>query len=358
MLIVSAEAGAGNRRAHQCKKGEHLMRVSSIFTRNRLPIAAILAIAILAVVSAWVVADSRDVIRVSYNPIPLNIPTILMRDRLLQSEMDSVGVEVEWVSGLLKGSLMTEAMATGDLDIASVMGGTSALVSHTGGRDICIVAGFSRAPGGFGIVVRPESPIKSVADLRGKTVVGPIGTEVHYLLAKALQEAGLSLRDVEFRNDLVPNAVNYVLSGSADAALVVEPTMSIHAAKGNVRVLRTGEGLMSGATYVAVRREFLEDHPEVVKRYLRAQVKAIELMMSMGDDVYALASAELGIPESIVAQVASKYAFDASLSAQAIADLQGLSHFLLEAGLIRVSADVSSLVDTTLLQEVLSESGQ
>lgn len=334
------------------------MRIPSIFTFSRLRVAAILAVAILAAVSMWVVADSPDVVRVSYNPIPLNIPTVLMHDSLLQSEMDSVGVRVEWISGLLKGSLMTEAMATGHLDIASVMGGTSALVSHAGGRDICIVAGFSQAPGGFGIVVKPDSSIKSVADLKGKTVVGPIGTEVHYLLAKALKEAGLSLRDVEFRNDLVPNAVNYVLSGSADAALVVEPTMSIHVDQGNVRVLRTGEGLMSGATYVAVRRAFLEDHPEIVKQYLRAQVKAIELMMSMGDDVYAVASGELGISESIVAEVASKYVFDVSLSEQAIADLQDMSEFLLEAGLIRVPADVLSLVDTTLLQEILGESGQ
>jgi len=329
----------------------------SVFEKGARCSGAVLVIAVLLASAALIVtaAGDRDVLRVSYNPIPLNIPTILMHKGLLQDRMDGLGVKVEWISGLLKGSLMTESMAAGELDIASVMGGTSAVVSFAGGRDIVVVAGYSRASQGFGIVVRPDSPIRSVADLKGKTVVGPIGTEVHYLLAKALQEVGLSLKDVRFKNDLVPNAVSYVINGDADAALVVEPTMSVYEYQGKVRILRTGEGLMPGATFVAVRGPFLREHPEIVIEYLCSQVQAIEQMKSMGKEALQLAAEELDMPLAVIERVAQKYEFSANLDAEAIEDLQGIADFLFDEGLIRTQIDVTSMLDTSLLEQVLQQ---
>jgi len=329
----------------------------SVFEKGARCSGAVLVIAVLLASAALIVtaAGDRDLLRVSYNPIPLNIPTILMHKGLLQDRMDGLGVKVEWISGLLKGSLMTESMASGELDIASVMGGTSAVVSFAGGRDIVVVAGYSRASQGFGIVVRPDSPIRSVADLKGKTVVGPIGTEVHYLLAKALQEVGLSLKDVRFKNDLVPNAVSYVINGDADAALVVEPTMSVYEYQGKVRILRTGEGLMPGATFVAVRGPFLREHPEIVIEYLRSQVQAIEQMKSMGKEALQLAAEELDMPLAVIERVAQKYEFSANLDAEAIEDLQGIADFLFDEGLIRTQIDVTSMLDTSLLEQVLQQ---
>lgn len=319
----------------------------------RLGVTALIVVLLVAIPLISVAIGNRDALRVTYNPIPFNAPTILMHKDLLQDRMDELGVEVEWISGLLKGSLMTESMASGELDIASVMGGTSAIVSYAGGRDITIVGGYSRAPQGFGIVVRPDSPIESVADLKGRTVVGPVGTEVHYLLAKALEEEGLSLQDIELRNDLVPNAISYVINGSADAALAVEPTMSVHEYQGKVRVLRTGEGLMPGATFVAVRGSFLQEHPDIVAEYLRAQTEAMEQIQSMGDDVLTLASNELDMPLPVIERVAPKYTFDTALDSRAIKDLQDVADFLFQEGLIRNEVDVSSMVDTSLLDKEL-----
>lgn len=328
-------------------------------SKNARTLAVVLVLALLAAIPLISAAtDSRNSLRVTYNPIPFNAPTILMHRGMLQDRMDALGIQVEWISGLLKGSLMTESMASGELDIASVMGGTSAVVSYAGGRDIVIVGGYSRAPQGFGIVVRPDSPIETVADLKGKTVVGPVGTEVHFLLARALEEAGLSLRDIELRNDLVPNAISYVINGSADAALAVEPMMSVYEHQGKVRVLRTGEGLMPGATFVAVRGSFLRDRPDVVVQYLRAQIEAIQDIESMGDEVLALAADELDMPQPVIERVAQKYTFSAELDSQAIADLKNVADFLFQEGLIRNKVDVRSMVDTSLLEEALSSEGR
>lgn len=324
-------------------------------TRHRI-VATILAAAVLTSFLGIAQAGGASIrLRVTYNPIPFNAPTILMHRQVLQERMDALGVEVEWVSGLLKGSLMTESMAAGELDIASVMGGTSAVVSYAGGRDIVLVAGYSRAPQGFGIAVRPDSPIQEVADLKGKTVVGPVGTEVHYLLARALEEAGLSLKDVELRNDLVPNTISYVMSGSADAALVVEPAMSAYEHQGKIRVLRTGEGLMPGATFVAVRGSFLREHPDVVLEYLRAQIEAVEQVRRMGAEIHPLAAEELDMPLPVIERVAQKYTFDVDLGPQAISDLQRVADFLHDQGLIRRAVDVREMIDPALLEAVRGE---
>lgn len=310
-----------------------------------------LVVALLAG-SGMACAQSGPVrLRVSYNPVPFNAPTILMRQGLLEERLSPMGIQVEWVGGLLKGSLMTESMAAGELDIASVMGGTSAIVSFAGGRDIVLVAGYSRAPRGFGIVVRADSPIASVADLKGKVVVGPAGTEVHYLLARALEEAGLTLDDVQFLNDLVPNAINYVINGHADAALAVEPTMSAFESQGRVRVLRTGEGLMPGATFVAVRGQFLRDHPEVVVEYLRAQEAAAARAQDLDAGLLELAAAELDLPLPVVERVAAKYRFSSELDLGALEDLQAVADFLFERGLIARKIDVSAMIDRSLLDE-------
>jgi sulfonate transport system substrate-binding protein len=62
--------------------------------------------------------------------------------------------------------------------------------------------------------------IKTVADLKGKTVAGPKGTLLHHLLFVALKKEGLKPADMTFVNMGIPQAQAALISGSIDAALI------------------------------------------------------------------------------------------------------------------------------------------
>ena len=139
---------------------------------------------------------------VTYNPMPLNVPSIVMKDQgFLEEAMAELGLELEY-KPFMAGYLMTEAMAAGELDIAAVMGGTSTITSYAGGRELQIFAAYGQAPAGFALVTKAGSVLNNVKDLKGKAVGLPVGTETHLLLAKALEEAGLEFKDIQVANML------------------------------------------------------------------------------------------------------------------------------------------------------------
>ena len=81
----------------------------------------------------------REQLVVTYNPMPLNVPSIVMKDQgFLEEALAELGLEVEYKQ-FLAGYLMTEAMAAGELDIAAVMGGTSTITSYAGGRELQVL---------------------------------------------------------------------------------------------------------------------------------------------------------------------------------------------------------------------------
>ena len=210
-------------------------------------------------------AMAAEKLTVSYNPMPLNVPSIVMKEMgFLEESMGELGVEVEYKS-FLAGYQMTEAMAAGELDIAPVMGGTSTITSYAGGRDLQVFAAYGQAPAGFAIAVKADS--RESPRMEGRTVGVPVGTEAHYLLGKALEEAGLELKEVQTANMLVPDAVTALMAGHIDAAAVVEPVLSRLQTAGQIRVLRDGVGLMPGLTVMTARRDILEQRPDIMAAF-------------------------------------------------------------------------------------------
>jgi sulfonate transport system substrate-binding protein len=289
---------------------------------------------------------------VSYNPMPLNVPSIVMKEKgFLEEAAGGLGLEVEYKE-FLAGYQMTEAMAAGELDIAAVMGGTSTITSYAGGREVQIFAAYGQSPAGFAVVTKSDSPLKSVQDLNGKAVGVPVGTEAHFLLAKALEEAGLGLGDIQVVNMLVPDAVTALIAGHIDAAVIVEPVLSKLQTQGKVVVLRDGVGLMPGLTVMTVRREVKEKLPEVVAAYLRAHVRSLQFMEQEVEETVELVAKETKLPVELVERIMTKYSFSPEIDPELLAGLEGTASFLEQIGVIKESIDIEGLVDTTILDEL------
>jgi sulfonate transport system substrate-binding protein len=317
--------------------------------RHGIVLIAVL-VALLTLSGSPVMGAGR--LTVSYNPMPLNVPSIVMKEKgFLEEATAELGLEVEY-KAFLAGYQMTEAMAAGELDIAAVMGGTSTITSYAGGRELQIFAAYGQSPAGFAVVTTSDGPVATMQDLIGKTVAVPAGTEAHFLLAKALEEADLTLKDIQVANMLVPDAVTALMAGHVDVAVVVEPVLSRLQTQGKVIVLRDGVGLMPGLTVMTVRRELKEEKPEVVAAFLKAHIRSLKFMEEEPEETVELVAKETKLPSELVRQIMTKYTFSPYIGPDLLAGLERTALFLQQVGVIREAIDMEGLVDTTILDEL------
>ena len=281
-------------------------------------------------------------LKVTYVKQPLNIPSIV--DKANQTivkgfEIDGTKVTFPEISS---GAKQTEALAAGSLDIASCLGGTSAILAASNGADVKVVGIYSRAPKAFNIMVK-DPAIKTAADLKGKRVAGPKGTILHQILAAALVKEKLTLKDVEFRSIGIPAAVNALLSGEADAALVAGADV-LRAQKAGAHILANGEGLVNATIVVGVGGKFLKEHPEAVKKYMTLHQENIEFMKKNPEKAFEFTAKETGLSIEDVKLMAPWYDFSTAITEKDIKDLEETQAFLLANDMQKKKIDIKSML--------------
>ena len=273
---------------------------------------------------------------------PLNVPSIVEKKLgLLEKEFAKDKIAVQYPE-ITVGSKQTEAMAAGSLDFAHALGGTSAILAAANGVDLKIIAIYSRAPKAF-VVLTKGDKIQKVSDLKGKKVAGPKGTILHQLILAALAKEGLKPDDIQFISMDLPSSAAALMNGSVDAALSAGPD-AIRAEKAGARVLTTGEGLVEATIVTAVRGEFLQKHPDLVKRFLKTHTAAIEHMRSKPDEVLAMTAAETGLPAETVKLMLPLYDFSPTIKPSDIAELKRTQDFLLQNGMLKKSIEIEKML--------------
>ena len=281
-------------------------------------------------------------ISLTYVKAPLNVPSIVEKKLgLLEKEFAKDKIAVQYPE-ITVGSKQTEAMAAGSLDFAHALGGTSASLAAANGVDLKIIAIYSRAPKAF-VVLTKGDKIQKVSDLKGKKVAGPKGTILHQLILAALAKEGLKPDDIQFISMDLPSSAAALMNGSVDAALSAGPD-AIRAEKAGARVLTTGEGLVEATIVTAVRGEFLQKHPDLVKRFLKTHTAAIEHMRSKPDEVLAMTAAETGLPAETVKLMLPLYDFSPTIKPSDIAELKRTQDFLLQNGMLKKSIEIEKML--------------
>lgn len=283
-----------------------------------------------------------DGIMISYVKLPLNVPSIVEKKAgLFEKEFGKDQINVAF-SEITQGPKMTEAMAAGSLDFANALGGTSAILAAANGVPLKVIGIYSRAPKAFTIMTK-DPAIQSVADLKGKKVAGPKGTILHQLLLAAGHKNGLTVGDVNFVNMDIPPAMTAMLSGNVAAALVAGPAVS-KAQEAGARVLTTGEGLLSATIVIAVRTEFLDKHPDLVKRYLKVHAESLQYSKDHRDEVYKMAAEETGLALGQVKEMYDLYDFSPAITEEDIRDLEKTQEFLQQNGMLAKTIDIRSML--------------
>jgi taurine transport system substrate-binding protein len=167
------------------------------------------------------------------------------------------------------------------------------------------------------LVARPG--ISDIASLKGKKIATPLASTSHYSLLAALQEAGLSEKDVKII-DAEPDDIYAAWSrGDIDAAYVWNPNLA-KIVKDGGKVLITSEDLakQGKTTYdlAVVTDAFAKDHPDVVETWLAQQDRAVKLIRSDPQAAAKDIAAELSIsPDEALAQLKDLIFVDAKQQA-------------------------------------------
>lgn len=276
-------------------------------------------------------AESLKDLKITYVKSPLNIPSIIDKNlQTVSKSFEKTGTKVSFPD-INSGAKQTEALAAGSLDICSALGGTSAILAASNGVDIKIIGTYSRAPKAFTIMTNDPS-IQTPADLKGKKVGGPKGTILHQILIAALDQAGLSASDTELISMGIAPAVNALMTGKIDAALVAGADV-LRAQNAGARILTTGEGLVDATIVIATSGKFLREHPAAVKQYLAAHKENIAFMQNKQAEAYSFTAKETGLSVEEVAAMAPWYNFEPTITPKDIQELEKTQDFLLKTGL-------------------------
>ena len=120
------------------------------------------------------------------------------------------------------------------------------------------------APKGEAILVPKDSPIKSVADLKGKKVALNKGSNVHYLLVKALEKAGVKYTEIEPVFLAPADARAAFERGAVDAWVIWDPFQAAAEVATGARTLADGTGLVPNHQFYLASQKFVDGDPQVV----------------------------------------------------------------------------------------------
>ncbi|MEH2378329.1 MAG: aliphatic sulfonate ABC transporter substrate-binding protein [Nostoc sp.] len=184
--------------------------------------------------------------------------------QVLEKRLNPLGINVQWAK-FTAGPQLLEAMNVGSLDVGAV-GETPPIFAQATGIPFVFIASTKPPTGeGTAIVVHKDSPIKTVADLKGKTLAFQRATASQYFVVKALEEVGLKLSDVKYLNLISPETRAAFERNSIDAGVISDPQLAEFQRTVGVRILRDGKGITTQGGYWLAARSFVKENPELVK---------------------------------------------------------------------------------------------
>jgi sulfonate transport system substrate-binding protein len=216
--------------------------------------------------STEVAPEAKSITLVHLGFQKIGAPFLLKsRSEALDKRLGEQSAKADWKE-FKHGPALLEAVNAKEVDVGYV-GETPPVFAQAGGVDFVYVASDPPAPKAEAIVVRKDSTIKSLADLRGKKVALNRGSNVHYLLIKALESVKLKVSDIEVVYLAPGDARPAYDSGKVDAWVIWDPFLA-GAEQSGSRVLADGEHLVDNRFFYIARREFARAHPELLRTVL------------------------------------------------------------------------------------------
>ena len=301
--------------------------MNKFFTHSidrRSAIVALGALGTLARGLAFAQSPTQQTVRLGYQKSSTLI-AVLRLQGTLEQRLAPLGVKLSWHE-FTSGLPLLEALNLDNLDISADVADTVPVFAQAAGAQLTFVAQEAPSPTAQAILVRNDSPLKSVAELKGKRVGFAKAAGVHYLLIAALEKAGLSFADIEPAYLTPADGRAAFERGAIDAWVVWDPFLSAARVQANARVLADGTGLASYQRYYLASTRFAQARPDVLGVVYNELEKTGRWVKQQPKEAAALLAPFWGLDAAIVEQANGRrsYAVRAA-TAQNIAEQQKIA---------------------------------
>jgi sulfonate transport system substrate-binding protein len=263
------------------------------------------------------------------------------QQRGLETLLNPFGIEVKWVEFAF-GPPMLEAMRAGAIDIGSV-GDTPPIFSQAAHGDLLYVAA---TPGSIHAILVPSgSPIRTLADLRGKRVAFGRGSAAHSMTVAAVDKAGLAWSDIVPVGLPPADAAAAFERGAIDAWTIWDPYYALYQNRPGVRVLAESPAIAKQFSFFLASHSFVETNPTLTAKILADFSRVSDWADGHRPELARLIADGTGLPFDAVLRAENRASFGIEpLGPVHIQAQQTTADRFRQLGLIPEKIDVAELV--------------
>lgn len=279
--------------------------MSVLLSRRSLLLAASTAAVTSAL--AWSPARAQSAgraFRIGYQKN--GVLVIARRQAAIENRLAPLGVTVDWVE-FSSGPPMMEAMNSGSIDFGAV-GDSPPIFAQAAGANILYVAG-QPITNGQGLLVKDESSIRSLADLKGKRIGFGKGTSAHTVVLLALEKAGLGYADITPIYLSPPDAAPAFARGTIDVWAVWDPYFTIGEKRGGGRVLAQARELGPTNSFFIANADYARSQPRVLRLAIDALADSAQWAEAHRDEVGRVLAEVTGVDLEIQTAAAARASF-------------------------------------------------
>lgn len=235
-------------------------------------------------------------IRIGFQKSSVNL-TLLKHRRALEQQLK--GVKISWFE-FTAGPQMLEALSVGSIDFATT-GEPPPIFAQAAGSTLVYVGAEPAKPGVSAILVKQDSAIRTLADLKGRKIAFQKGSSAHYHVLRAVQQAGLQWSDITPVYLAPADARAAFERGSVDVWAIWDPYWAATEQSLKPRVLANGNGLVNNLSHYLSTRQFADQYPGVIRLLFEELTRSDSFVQSNRAEAGAIIAASTGLDAASIA---------------------------------------------------------
>ncbi len=217
---------------------------------------------LVALVASPAHAAEPGTLRIGYQRSS-TLVALLKQDGALEQALAPLDVTVSWHE-FTSGLPIMEALNAGQIDVSADVADTVPIFAQAARAKITYIAQEAASPTAQAILVSADSPIRSVADLKGRTVAVTKGAGSHFLLLAALAKAGVPFKGIKPAYLAPADGRGALSGGSVEAWVAWDPFLAAAEQQAGARILANGEGLASYKRYYLAADSYVAQRADVL----------------------------------------------------------------------------------------------
>ncbi|MFN4349963.1 MAG: sulfonate ABC transporter substrate-binding protein [Hylemonella sp.] len=286
-------------------------------------------------------AKEPELLRIGYQKSAVNL-VILKQQGVLEKRFPNT--KVSWIE-FPAGPQLLEALSVGSLEFG-LTGDSPPVFAQAAGKDLLYVGAEPPKPDSSAILVLKDSPVKTLADLKGRKIALQKGSSAHYLLVRAVEKAGLQWSDIQPVYLAPADARAAFERKSVDAWAIWDPYYAATELALQPRVLATGRELSSNNSFYLASRPFATQHAAAVAVLFDELSRADRQAQENRKEVIKLIAGFSGLDAGVVSLFLQRRPKSpvGPLNAQTVADQQRVADAFHKLGLIPKPVTVAEIV--------------